>query len=116
MKLTISRKIWLRGRPSESCLLNMRGERCCLGIYGQSLGVSDEAMQFAGAPMNEGVAIDFSKKAPWLLDTMPVGFTNSQDATSLMRANDADPLNESERESRVQAIFAKHGVTVEFVD
>ena len=130
-KLTIDRKIWIRG-TGHSALLMMAGDRrCCVGIYLSALGWEDDELHGSGAADDVATV---SKPIPvWLGKGYLPGRTH--DAQALYRINDlplgevgsvdGDPvshpsslaimLDEGDRENRVAEVFARNGVDVEFV-
>lgn len=121
MKLRINRAKWLHGEGDYvSYLLRPAdGKMCCLGFYGQALGVPTETLAYKKSPVGSEI---FCKKAPWLGDTENF----SEVCGDLMEVNDSCPdnqdktrpvnivLSEPEREARLTKLFAEHGVEVEF--
>lgn len=127
-KLTISRKEWWRGKPNSKLLLS-NGQRCCIGIYGKAIGVPDDVMSGRGAAMaSEALQSKFiARGGEWLMTLKPGPYYDSSDtAWALMRVNDKggdeysqntdDGISETERETIVAALFAKHDVEVTFTD
>lgn len=127
-KLTIDRRIWLRGE-GESCLLDGRGKRCCVGIYLGALGWNDVRLHRASTA--DAVHCDSKPIPMWLGQD----YCRSVDAQILYRINDlplGEPrtalpssslapgkpilmLDEGDRENRIAEVFARNGVDVEFV-
>jgi hypothetical protein len=120
MKLVIERKRWLRG-ADNSALLRDDGLMCCLGFYGEACGIGSDDMLDTADPEECGTAV-LSMWPAWLLgfkndsDDPDDGFLrNTGDCGRLIEANDDNRLTDAVREQRIAAIFAKHGVEVEFV-
>lgn len=112
MKLVIDRSRWLRGEGDEdSFLLRPRDCRmCCLGFFGRALGAAEETINDHEAPyFARGV-----NWPEWVFTADRRGHTG--DIRALMDINDDESLGESIRESRIAEIFARHGITVEFVN
>ncbi len=111
-EFTIKRSKWLRGDDLNSCLLKKNGHKCCLGFYGQALGVSNAAMRDVGSPCESD---GYKEKAPeWMLH-----LGNKLDSTiteKLMRINDEYCLPQAQREKDIAKIFKEQGVKVKFVD
>jgi len=117
MKLTIDRKVWLRGEGgAASKLLRANdGKRCCVGIYLVALGVTDELLTEVSVAHGTGSLRRFvADHTPWLANTHVTDA--SADANYLYSRNDDRGIEESYRERNIAAIFAKHGVEVEFID
>jgi hypothetical protein len=117
MKLVIDRSKWLRGEGSDDSYLlrNEDGKLCCLGFYAQACGLETEAITNVATPAQvPKYANIWGDGACWLFDESNVSST----CNDLMMINDEKlPFfdSEKEREEQVAAIFAKHGVQVEFV-
>ena len=103
MKLVIEREKWCHGEgPTKSFLIRMSDHRmCCLGFFGLECGLKRERLIGAA-----GVAACSDEPWPSWLDT--------EDRFALYEANDSIGIPGPQRESRIAAIFAKHGVEVEF--
>ena len=117
---TVYRDEWLRGTGNGE-LLSLEGRRCCLGFYGQSLGVSDEAMRGYADPCDSaGVSEqvralwpDWSYRRSYLRDG------TKEVCVQIVDANDrcvALPWTDAEREEQLTELFAMEGVTVRFED
>jgi hypothetical protein len=127
MKFTIDRSKWQRG-PGESRLLNSHGKMCCLGFYGEACGVPTDDLFGLAYPSE--VRRSSHLLPTWLTDVTDIDeeygpverVEDSDDVAELICLNDADPTDEedvsdeADRERRIAAIFAKHGVEVEFID
>lgn len=115
MRLTIDRATWARGpRETTRLLSSLDGSRCCLGFHARACGVSDAEMLDLGWP--EEVVDRIGRTPPpgmeWLV---PAGNVDSDASHALMAANDDEEIDEPTREARIAALFAAHGVEVEFV-
>lgn len=104
-RFTIDRREWLRGEgPRVSFLLRPEdNKRCCVGIYLRASGVSDGELR--GRCSVEDVR-DTIGSDHWLI----------ADADTLCQINDYRFSPEAERETKIEAVFARHGVTVRFKD
>lgn len=116
MKFTVEKKTWLRGEGcSESYLLREDdGKRCCLGFYGQALGIDDADLISAPAPSDMA---DQYKTWGELLRPAPYkscGYEPSIVCTELMIANDDEDMSDNEREKHIEELFGRIGVEVEF--
>ncbi|MEK6883939.1 MAG: hypothetical protein AABY22_30190, partial [Nanoarchaeota archaeon] len=100
MKLTIDRKIWLRGQR-ESALLVKSGKMCCVGIYLNACGVSSDDLYNILDPSY----LEIPKKAKWL--TCSSG-SNSKSSIDLMNINDKIGTKLKKRETEIKKIFKKH--------
>lgn len=121
MKLTIDRKVWLRGEGDaddpnfDTRLLRASdGKRCCVGIYLSALGVSDEALRDEREACNLGMK-QVPKAARWLVRDGDGCTDNSQAGMDLYDINDSKEHRGAIRERKVAKAFAVHGVEVEFV-
>lgn len=103
MNLVIDRKRWLRGEGSQNSKLlrPIDGKMCCLGFYGLACGLSAEHLRNVGLPADTASCRLWP---PWLRDS-------DFECDDLTYLNDNDP-----DEAKIAAIFARHGVTVRFVD
>lgn len=110
--LVIEREKWLRGDMEVSRLLNSAGKMCCLGFFGCSLGLTADEIaphRTPGSHVRRNTSRDVWPT--WLL--RDDGYA-SIDGSDLMGINDDGSITDAERETRIAAIFAKHGVTVVF--
>jgi len=104
-KITIDRKIWLRGKM------------CCVGIYLSQCKVpKKELLDMPDAASVSEREVKIPKQAEWLLDRRSYGVNdfycdNSDAAGKLMTLNDRNP-----NEKKIAAIFAKNGVEIEFIN
>lgn len=120
------RKIWVRGAPvlheneygekrtRDSKLLDRHGGMCCVGIYLQACGVSDEDM--LESPGVEDVKPDdkesFPSEAAWLLGD---NHLNSDAAANLYLCNDKEGIgDEAKREALIVKHFRVQGVDFQF--
>jgi hypothetical protein len=116
MKLEINRAEWLRGEGgSDSALLRERdNKKCCLGFFAKALGATDDDIRDIAEP---GESSTCAPWPAWVLTEDDDGSMVSSDAISaLIQINDGQKLLERDREERIAAIFARHGVEVTFVD
>ncbi len=131
---TISRSKWARNNINgPSCLLNDKGNMCCLGFYTKACGFNEEQLNDRYEPINLFDKLNNKNKA-WLAnynqeilevidwktklishDTNYYRRNNSNLAWKLMEANDNPALSEKEREMEIKDGFAKIGVKVRFV-
>lgn len=109
MKLTIDRKIWLRGEGSEHSILlnNADGRKCCLGIYLSSVGFSDEKIKQKRCPSDVIGSIP-----EWLLDNKK----DSDLCKELICENDNEHIKEDDREKLIKDLFKKAGIEVEYIN
>lgn len=143
-KLTIDRKVWLRGEGEGELLRASDGKMCCLGIYLKACGKAPRTLLGKAMPSELSKRV-LPEEALWLVkprqpEEDSVGgddFTNSSVAGQLMGINDdkaylkdketgeyvldedwrpvIDPKGESVRERKIKAAFKKQGIEVEFV-
>jgi hypothetical protein len=121
MKLTISRKIWLRGtglQGNSKLLRSKDSKMCCVGIYLEALGVPRDRLEDESSA--HGLAMnDIPVEAKWLikLDDGFVGrCTGSEEAYELYLTNDRDPreITDNEREDEVKRLFGRQGIEVTY--
>lgn len=110
-ELVIDRRVWFRGEgASASRLLRFEdGKRCCVGIYLQSLGTPDNVM----CDVMTAKDLQVPPEAEWL------HFNDKIDhgVDMLYEINDdTDSPTEACRETKIAEEFAKHDVSVKFVD
>jgi hypothetical protein len=125
MELIIDRSKWLRGEGFyESYLLRPRdGKMCCLGFYSLACGLKEEQIRNVKSPRSlvsgdpSGANLLNDTCGSWLIyeDNVRTVY-HSLDTAELMDHNDTRGESDSEREKWITKIFAKHGVTVRFVD
>lgn len=130
--LTIDRRKWARGaRGGSSALLNDIGGMCCLGFEARACGFTKKSLFEAGTPMditlNDSRAHTKRKavtKAPHLLKLIEESpgddpFVYLKDTTFVNRAvriNDTNRITERTRETRLQALFAKQDINLQFIN
>ena len=117
-EFTIDRLKWGRG-GDDSRLVNSRtGRRCCLGFYGEACGVDPAKLLDVMYPLP--ACPGFAKGDPawpaWLFEQHGPELSRGEHRHALAMVNDSNVLDETERENRIAEEFAKHGVTVRFVD
>lgn len=123
MKLTITREQWLRGNGVESALRRPEdGKMCCLGFFALACGMSVDEIQNFGDP-SDTVGETLLKWPQWLVRELPpeddelyASWHNTDECGNLIEANDSKEIEEPDRERKIAALFADHGVEVEFVD
>ncbi len=104
---TIDRKTWLRGEGwQNSFLLRKDGKYCCLGQICLQEGVSKENLLGLASPVT-------------LLNTYQINTWLTED-TGLMSVamgiNDNDETTDEEKEKTLIELFAKHEVTLTFIN
>jgi hypothetical protein len=116
-ELVIDRKRWLRGEGGavSKLLRPSDGKMCCLGFYGRALGFSPDEIGHLSSPSDTYAS---GRWPAWLLQYVYERGCHSDTETcnQLIRTNDDAPTAPDEREAKIAAIFARHGVTVRFVD
>ena len=113
-KFVIDRSKWLRGEgPKGFSVLLRRSDRkmCCLGFYGEHLGVSRRKLIDIGNPP---VIKRFGELAPALVSTHDKS-CNSSVCDQIIRVNDSQEISDKMREYRLKRLFKSIGVNVEFV-
>ncbi len=125
-KITIDRKIWLRGKKmidqtgdslELASMLNrpFDGRMCCIGIYLNQCGIAKKDLLDKADPAMLTDSGDLPKQAEWLIERDGEHITsyidNSEVAGKLMTENDG-----AAREERIAALFAKHDVEIEFIN
>ena len=115
---TIDRRVWLRGEPHGSRLYRPADRKqCCVGIYLRACGVSTRALsdQATAASLVEDGRAQMPSRAKWLLsgDYALSWAESSVDGQRLYGMNDSP--EETGREERIEAIFARHGEAVRFI-
>lgn len=111
-EFTIDRKTWLRGDIKMSLLLNGKGERCCVGFFGQQIcHISDRAMR--GYSYLRSVLRG-------IIDTQTMGeFRRNVDIVALnliYTVNDDATINDKERERELTRLFTKIGYKPVFIN
>jgi hypothetical protein len=101
-KVIIDRSIWVNGRyfNKESRLLNIRGQRCCLGFLGQVCGLKDSSAINVSRPM--------FVQAAWPKKLFDVVFNepHTYSAESILIAlNDYDDIDDDIREAWIYEGF-----------
>lgn len=108
-RLVIDRSRWLRGEGAGCSALLRRGDekRCCLGFYGQVIGVPDPLLLGRTSPQDTATR---DLWPDWLFNNA----LNTDTCCLLMDLNDDRSV--VNREARIASIFAGRGVEVAFVD
>jgi hypothetical protein len=114
LKLIIDRTKWLRGDPTAPRLLQPdTGKMCCLGFFALSCGYT--AADIIDRTTPESLT-DMNRRWPkWVLEEHEGQAFDSDEVCALINRNDATRITGAKREKEIAAIFAKHGVEVEFV-
>jgi hypothetical protein len=118
-EFVVDRIKWLRGEGSlESSLFRPTdGKMCCLGFYGKACGLTEEDMKHLGAPFQvRNIVNNFPEEMMWLVEKLEQRYDSSPDCYCAMSTNDAGILTDDEREEKIKTIFAKHGITVAFIN
>lgn len=117
MKLIIDRQKWYRGNTDGSKLLRSNdGKMCCLGFYARECGLSEEQIADKGNPASVDASAMEWGSGSWLFQSADDDHgILSADCNLLIRTNDCPAESEALREADIQAIFARHGVEVEFI-
>jgi len=116
---SVDRTKWVRGRRREfgaTGLLNRQGNLCCLGHYCQQLGVPDVYLYGRGnpAPAAEDAAEDGDYEIPGLVQWHGGRAHATLLTRCAVRVNDDPSISDAERERELSALFASHGIKVEF--
>lgn len=129
MLVTIDRSKWrcggnklpsMRGK-GQTCLLNNEGFKCCLGSYGEALGIDPQLIKHRHTPGNLiEILVKAAAKIPdgllkLILEPHTGEWSNSDYACQAMSINDRDTLTDSEREQKLIALAARHGDEWKFV-
>ncbi len=111
----LDRSRWYRGKSAARSYLRSPydGLMCCLGLYLESCGVPAVDLTSERYPH---AALPIPPEAKWLLAPEPRAEDQHSDRTLLAVDNDSEFLTEDVRERKIQAVFAKHGIEVLFVD
>lgn len=114
MKLVIEREKWLRGDEYSSYLLRETDQKmCCLGFYSLACGLTQNQIRgLRGLTTVAYMEEELPEGLKWLVNARK---DNSEQALSLMEANDSEMWDDEERERVIAAKFAEYGVEVEFV-
>lgn len=115
IEFTISRRFWGRGNDSSCELLDHNGKMCCLGHYGRACGLSLKSMLHESYPSG----LDrVPKQMRWLSEERPQANKWENFENALAGANDdvGIGVNNKLREERIQKLFAKRGIKVNFID
>ena len=110
-KLTIDRRMWLRGEGSECSVLFRPSDlkKCCLGIYLSSVGISNEEINSKRCPS------DVDGELPdWLLDEKKDSYLCKE----LICVNDDNDgnLTEGDREEEIKDLFKTVDIEVKFIN
>jgi hypothetical protein len=119
MKVVVDCERWVRGRYKKygrSCLLNEKGNRCCLGFVAKVLGYRDGSIQTLLAPAK----ILETRQSNVLCDVQEtergVFVRNSVFSAEAMGLNDYASIDDAERRRRLVVLGKEHGVEFEFIN
>jgi len=114
MKLVINRKTWGRGTGRGS-LLNIEGQKCCLGFLGRACGIPED--ELLNLEMPHEVSAD-PKKNKKVWDYMFIVHGPDRDQTdvagTLANVNDASSITDKQREHKIKRLFKSLGVEITF--
>jgi hypothetical protein len=115
MRITVSRRRWLRGGDGE--LLNKSGKMCCLGFGVRQCGV--KAKDIRGLSMPSRIARPARTKAlldsPLMVVDELYWASNSKLSDDAASINDNDKIVDKEREKQLRSLFRAHGHQIVFV-
>lgn len=118
-KFTVDRATWVRGGQKKAglfgptSLLNVAGNRCCLGFAGREIcGIEDRILLRKGFPTAEAVVPAFLEHIPELLNSRR---DLSEVGAQIIRVNDDEGISEEHREAELIRLFAFIGVAVTFI-
>lgn len=119
---TIVRRNWSRGKGSvHSCMLNNKGQRCCLGFYAKACGIPDAKMKDKTDPVSMIMTSPFDSTADILWKTFLIeGSNGKEDCADLTRhiiaMNDETRVTSERREKKLTKFFKRVGIKLLFVD
>lgn len=118
MELTIDRSRWRTGQESKSktgegltCLLNREGYMCCLGFAALAMGAEEKEIYDVAEPY--GVDVDLPLLQRYVGE---IHKCNSDLAATAIELNDYKDMSSTEREEKIQRLFAKHGINITFIN
>jgi hypothetical protein len=85
---------------------------CCLGFYALACGYSDSEISDRTTPES---LTDMNRWPEWMIEEHEGRVYDSDEVCTLINRNDATRITGAKREKEIAAIFARHGVEVEFV-
>jgi len=118
MKLTIPRKIWLRGEgDARSRLLRIGdGKMCCIGIYLKELGVPEEYLADVADASSFNLNQPLPEEAKWLRNPCIAPSAGRFYTTNDYELpGDGYIASEEDREAKIKEMFEAHGVELEFI-
>lgn len=109
MKVKVYRDSWSRGTYSK--LLDEKGKMCCLGFVCKTLGVTDEEMLDVIAP---DCIADTGKVGPLIEGEHEDEIVNTEWVTDAVDINDADDIDDTEREADLLRLCERADAPVQF--
>ena len=118
--IEIDRSRWARKIPGkrsyklfgETCLLNSRGNKCCLGFISSALGVEDHDLRDVGVPSSikkEVFPLSVQVEGTWC-----TYYENTELSTNAITINDNDEIAPKDKERLLKELFKDH-FTLKFV-
>ena len=116
LNVTVRKRRWARGgKKGPSLMRNKDGNQCCLGFVGRACGYTPAELETLGYP--EDVVINAGK------NLFPVGIVvsemewsyNSDLAADLIRINDDEGIDDTERIERLTVLGREAGINFTFV-
>jgi hypothetical protein len=117
MEFTVVRSQWYRGQGDTDSRLRRSsdGLMCCLGFHAIACGLDEADITGLAFPSVTRIPHTVpSGLLSWLWDADEETYDTPE--AVIGRINDETQIPEDEREIRLTAEFAKHGITVKFVD
>lgn len=122
-ELTIERSEWYRGQGGGLSRLIRSDDKkmCCLGFYGIACGFKEGDLIDEPEPQSvfdgdNNTKITANLWPSWLYGENDGEVKQTIACLTLIQTNDSEMIGEVEREIKISAVFAHHGVTVKFVD
>lgn len=118
--IEIDRSKWARKIPGkrsyklfgETCLLNSRGNKCCLGFISSALGIEDHVLRDCGVPSSiRREVFPLNVKVEGKYSTY---FENTELSTNAVTINDDDEIAPKDKEKLLKELFKDH-FTLKFV-
>lgn len=113
--LTIDCERWARGgKGGDSRLLNRRGKMCCLGFDALACGADRKMIRNICNPEQLALTqIHLSRLVRIREQFMP---RNTKICEKMIFVNDDDSTTDTDRMTKLRALFAKIGVRVRFIN
>lgn len=115
LTVKIDRATWRWGGDArthehgKTHLLNILGERCCLGFIANAMGCTDEQIRHKEGPSDLGIPLGR------LTTTFQGKHLGSELSRNAIRINDSNWLSRDERERHLIELFTPEGIHLEFV-